>query len=428
MTIVEERQLVARLLGGEQGATQSLAEHLRRFGPAPSIDRRHAEVLAGEVERAGLTGRGGAGFPAFRKWSTIASSRRRPIVAVNAMEGEPASAKDQLLLAYAPHLVLDGAEAVAGALGASAIALCLPDDRPGLVAHLEERLAERARTRSAVPVEIYQLPARYVAGEETALVSALEGGSSLPAFRADKTVPLRLGRATVLVHNTETLAHVALIARYGAVWFRGVGDPEAPGTCLVSLSGDLAAPGVVEVETGTPLRRILEAGRPNEPVQAVLLGGYGGSWLPESALETPYAPGPLRRLGAVMGAGVLVAVSTSGCGIRETERVVRYLASESAGQCGPCLFGLPALAEDLGRLASGKADRGLVERLERRLGEVDGRGACRHPDGAVRLVRSALITFAPDVSAHLRGAPCAGAHRPTAMVLPPVADWRRQVG
>ena len=215
-----------------------------------------------------------------------------------------------------------------------------------------------------------------------------------------------MGRKVAVVHNVETLAQVALIGRHGADWFREVGTAEAPGTCLVTVSGAVEKPGVVEVATGTAIDEIIGLAGPRRPVQAVLVGGYGGSWLSGEELGTPYGPDGLRAVGGSMGAGVLVVLPVEACGIRETERIARFMAAESAGQCGPCLFGLPALADDLRALAQGEGGRPLFERLLGHCQAVDGRGACRHPDGVVRLVRSALRVFAGDVAGHLQGCPC----------------------
>jgi NADH:ubiquinone oxidoreductase subunit F (NADH-binding) len=250
------------------------------------------------------------------------------------------------------------------------------------------------------------MPGHYIAGEESALVASLAGGPAVPSFRPDKSVPLRIGRRAAVIHNVETLANIALIARHGADWFRAVGAPEAPGTCLVTISGAVERPGVVEVATGTRLDEILEAARPSGTPKAVLVGGYGGVWVPRRQLATSYAPAALRAIGATMGVGVLVVLGQGACGVLETARIARYMASQSAGQCGPCLFGLPAIAEDLGAIARGHANPAVLDRLTDRCGAVDGRGACRHPDGVVRLVRSALSTFADDVARHIRGVPC----------------------
>ena len=136
---------------------------------------------------------------------------------------------------------------------------------------------------------------------------------------------------------------------------------------------------------------------------------------------TPYASLSLRAIGATAGVGIVIVLGQDACGLMESARIAHYLAGQSAGQCGPCVYGLPAIADDLTRLARGQADPGLLGRLDRRLREVDGRGACRHPDGAVNLVRSALHVFAADVDAHAAGGTCPHWNRPSQLRFPDAA-------
>jgi NADH:ubiquinone oxidoreductase subunit F (NADH-binding) len=211
---------------------------------------------------------------------------------------------------------------------------------------------------------------------------------------------------------------MALIARHGPVPFRARGTIEEPGTCLVTVSGAVAHSGVVEVDRGTPLSNIDMLSRPVEPVQALLVGGYGGAWVSPDQFGTPYASMSLRTIGATAGVGVIVVLGKPTCGLAETARIARYLADQSAGQCGPCVYGLPSIADDLARLTRGQGDGDSVARLHRRLGEVNGRGACRHPDGAVGLVRSALAVFAADIADHGRGEPCPYWRKPTILRFP----------
>jgi NADH:ubiquinone oxidoreductase subunit F (NADH-binding) len=398
------------------GAGPDLGAHLSAHGPLPELPRQ-AAALAEELVRAGLTGRGGAGFPTARKLELLAR-HSRPLLLANAMEGEPASAKDRVLLERAPHLVLDGAQVAASVVGAEAVMVCVAAEHQASGLAVERAIRERIHAgHDRIPCRLVRPPGRYLAGEESALTDWVGGGAGLPRFRPDKAVPLRVRRRPVLVQNAETLAHVALVARHGASWFRAAGLPDAPGTTLVTVTGAVPSPGVLEIELGTPLRVVLErAGYDTEP-QAVLLGGYGGSWVPGSAVEVPYAPGPLSELGASPGAGVVGVLTGTACGVAETAGIVEFLAGERAGQCGPCTFGLPALCGDLQQLQRGSADGRLLDRLRTRLDAVNGRGACKLPDGAVRLVRSALDVFAADVRAHARGAPCPGWNRRSLLPL-----------
>jgi NADH:ubiquinone oxidoreductase subunit F (NADH-binding) len=345
---------------------------------------------------------------------------------VNAMEGEPASDKDKLLLIRSPHLVLDGAQLLAAATGARSVTLCVPEGRRHVVAAVRCAFEERRAAGCApVPEVMVHPPDRFIAGEESALTRWVESGRSLPSFRPDKGVALQIGRRGALVHNAETLAHLAMIARTGPADFRARGLPEDPGTSLVTVSGAVERPGVVEIERGTPLLHIARRALPAGPPQALLVGGYGGAWVGPDHFGTPYASFSLRAIGAMAGVGVVVVLGPDACGLAETARIVSYLAGQGAGQCGPCVYGLPAIAGDLTRLARAEADSGLLARLDRRLREVDGRGACRHPDGAVRLARSALQVFAADVAAHAAGTPCAYGSRPSQLRFPHAAPEAR---
>jgi len=398
-----------------------LATHLSLHGPlaVPTRDDREwSHAVWSELAASGLTGRGGGGFPAAGKWDAVTRSGRRPLVVVNAMEGEPASAKDRALLTWSPHLVLDGAEVAAAVAGAREIVVCVADDRDPSAGAVERAVLERAARPGGCPVSVVRPPARYVTGEESALVAWLDHRDARPALRVDKSVPLRLGRRPVLVHNAETLAQVALVVRHGAAWFRSIGTSDAPGSTLVTVSGAVARPGVLEVELGTPVDQLVARVEPTGPIAGLLVGGYGGAWLAPAHVGTPYAAGPLAAVGATLGVGVVVVVPTTSCGIAETARITRYMAGESAGQCGPCVFGLPAIAEDLEQLAGGRADAGVLARIERRCATVDGRGACRHPDGVVRMVRSAMAVFGDDARRHAAGHPCSGHDVATLFAFP----------
>jgi NADH:ubiquinone oxidoreductase subunit F (NADH-binding) len=333
-----------------------------------------------------------------------------------------------VLLTWSPHLVLDGAEVAAALSGAREIVVCVADDRDPTARAVDRALAERARAGGGRPASVVRPPARYLTGEESALVSWLERREARPVFRVDKSVPLLVGRCPVLVHNAETLAQVALVVRHGAAWFRELGTPEAPGSTLVTVSGAVRSPGVLEVALGTPVDELIGRVGPTGPVAGLLVGGYGGAWLHPGKASVPYAPGPLAAAEATHGVGILVVLPASSCGITETARIARFMAGESAGQCGPCVFGLPAIADDLDLLAAGRGDAAVVARIERRCSAVDGRGACRHPDGVVRLVRSALAVFADDVSDHAAGRPCAGHGAPTVLQFPVVAPVPGGVG
>ena len=410
-----------RLLPDAGTVPVDLRAHLATHGPLRAAGG--GDGLLREVAAAGLTGRGGAAFPVARKLATAAKVRPAPVVAGNGAEGEPASSKDRSLLWLSPHLVLDGLQLAAGAVGSRSAVLYVPRNER-LHIRLAGAIAERAAAgMDAASVELVTAPDRFLAGEESALVSRLAGRPALPAYRPVRGLPrLAPGRAA-LVQNVETLAHLALIGRYGAAWFREAGTEAEPGTMLATLHLADGRTSVTEVPLGTSLAGLLgldggpgpaEAGAAGPgvpsafgPVQAVLVGGYHGAWLPAAAAALPLANAALRPLGAAVGAGVLAALPADRCGLAETARVARYLALESAGQCGPCFNGLPRIAAAMAHLAGPRPDPWARADLERWAGLVTGRGACHHPDGSVRFIRSALRVFAAETGLHEQGR-CSG--------------------
>lgn len=387
------------------GNPVSLREHADRYGPLP---HERAGQLPALLDAAGLTGRGGAAFPTGTKLESVRAAGRRPVVLANGAEGEPASSKDKVLLSYVPHLVLDGAALAARAIGAREVVLATTAAVASTVAR-----AVAERRGSGVHIRVVDVPDRFVTGEETALVNVLNGGPPLPTFTPPRPFERGVDGAPTAVLNVETLANIALIARYGAAWFRSVGTASEPGTALVTVSGAVAQPGVYEVALGTPFTELLRlAGGAREDLSAFLVGGYFGTWIAaEEAESARLTNADLSRFRAALGARAIVALPQSACGVAETARVARYLADESAGQCGPCVYGLAAIADNLERIARGKPYRDEVAVLRRRLGQVAGRGACRHPDGATAFVASAARVFARELDRHAAGHRCVTAGR-----------------
>ncbi len=395
-----------RLLAGLDpgGAPLTLADHQRVHGSLPSLS---PEQLIEAVEHSGLRGRGGADFPTAIKLRSLANSRRGAVLVVNGSETEPASAKDRLLLGRLPHLVLDGAVLAAAATGAREVLVKLGERARAVAGALEGAIAVRGDDRVRIRVLIG--PDGYVTGEESAVIHALGGGRAVPTLVPPRPYESGYRGRPTLVHNPETLAQIALVGRYGPRWYRELGTAADPGSALVTISGAVAAPGVYELAFGTSLRDLLAAaGGSVEPLRALLIGGYFGTWVSaEAALGIRLAREDLRRAGSSLGAGVLIALGESSCGLHESARVIDYLAAQSAGQCGPCVFGLRAIADAFGALADGAGDDHLL-RVRRWSEEVRGRGACHHPDGAVRFVRSAIGVFADELAEH-RGSRCLAA-------------------
>ncbi|MEU9080270.1 NADH-ubiquinone oxidoreductase-F iron-sulfur binding region domain-containing protein [Kitasatospora sp. NPDC048538] len=381
--------------------------HLVVHGGMPTLP---ADELADLAENVDLRGRGGAGFPFARKLRAVvkaaARRRARPVVVVNGTEGEPSCLKDAALLLRTPHLVLDGALLAADALDAEQVTLGVT--RGDTEQSLRRALAERRVTR--VPVSVVRLPERFVSGEGSALARGISNGIALPRGGGVRTSDSGVRGVPTLLSNAETYAQLAVAARLGALPYREVGTPAEPGTVLLTLAGSR----VVETPTGVPLGELLamfglDAG------QGVLTGGYHGTWLtPAAAATAEVSRQSLRSLGGALGAGAILPLPYTTCPLGEVLRVARWLADETAGQCGPCYLGLPALVKALEEVVRG-GGRAALDVVETRMRAVTGRGACSHPDAASRFVASALEVFDEDL--HLHGQRY-GCGRPVQGVLP----------
>ena len=400
-----------RLLSGwaDSGRLETYSEHLERFGALPLgayAGTAGRQRLIESVTASGLRGRGGAAFPVGHKLAAVAAGRGRAVVVANGCEGEPSSRKDRILAEFAPHLIVEGALIAAHATHADEVHLCMHDGAPPIA-----RLADAAgQHHTRVKVTVEGVPGGFVSSEESALVNHLNRQDSRPTSKPPRVFESGVDRRPTYVGNFESLAHLALIARFGPEWFRTMGTADSPGTALVTVDGAVRNPGVVEVPYGVLLGDVLAAaGGATGELQALLVGGYAGHWLPAVAAgSVALSHASLTAAGAAVGVGSVIALPAQACGVVETALVLRYLAGESAAQCGPCMFGLPAIAADFASLATGAAarDAQVVRRLQHRLGEIDGRGACAHPDGAVRLAESALRTFDTDLRQHFAGRPC----------------------
>jgi NADH:ubiquinone oxidoreductase subunit F (NADH-binding) len=398
----------------------SLRDHRAAFPPPPIARREPLAELIDDVDTAGLRGRGGAAFPTAVKMRAVAGGRRRPVVVVNGSEGEPASRKDSVLMTLGPHLVLDGAELAAAAVGADEVIVGVDAASPHALRSIAAALRERSESdRAGVNIRIVRVPSGYVAGEERSLVHLLNGGPAIPTSGPRPFVRGVRSRPT-LIQNVETLGHLALINAFGPTWFRAIGPHEMPGSMLVTVSGGVGSPGVFEIEVGTTLAEVISGvGGVPQGVGGVLVGGYSGTWLgPEVADTVALHPKGLAAVGGILGAGVVAVIPEGACGWSETASVMRWLAGQTAGQCGPCVHGLAAIAGAAEQVVSGRGGDATLGRLARWVDDVPGRGACGLPDGAVRLLRSALEVFGADVRAHLRGRRCAGSRWPRILPVP----------
>lgn len=397
MTVLGSRPVpiafgTARLLAGvTSGRSADLDRHRAHHGEQRFHDQAALVALA---DRVRLLGRGGAAFPVGIKLRAMPYGAATHVL-VNGSESEPASQKDRTLMRLAPHLVLDGALVVARALGTRWVSVVVHD--PASAATLTAAQRER---RDAADVRVVHTNGGFVSGEVRAAIRGLGRGPAVPPARRVLPHEHGIDGRPTFASNVETFAQLALLASLGADRFAEVGSPDEPGTMLLTFAGDVPHPAVVEVPTGLPLSALLpdQDGRP----RPVLIGGYHGSWVRDVrglSLTRPM----LKAAGLPLNAGVVARLSADTCALGEVAAVASWLAAQSAGQCGPCFFGLPTVARDVHALLRGN-DPGAE--LLRRVAQLPGRGACAHPDGSAMFVRTALAALADEVETHRQHGAC----------------------
>ena len=377
--------------------------------------RRRLRDVVALAKKVDLRGRGGAAFPFARKVEAVASAARerecRPVVLVNATEGEPASQKDKFLLARAPHLILDGAILAAQALGAREVVVAVTDQGQ------PSRSMRTAITESGVGgfVRMVRLPERFITGEGGALVNGVNGNPAVPPGRKVRAAESGVDGLPTLLSNAETFAQMALVSQLGPELYAATGTVAEPGTVLLSVWGTDGRPRVIESPAGVPLAQVLDLGGAKVG-QGVLMGGYHGAWItPTAANRALVSREGIAKAGGALGAGIILPLPADVCPLGEVARVAAYLGAESARQCGPCRLGVPAIARSLNALASGRRGGDALAAARQGAQTVKGRGACHHPDGSARFVTSALTVFSADVDKHLADGTCG---RPVRGLLP----------
>jgi NADH:ubiquinone oxidoreductase subunit F (NADH-binding) len=348
---------------------------------------RDVTDLPERLAASGLRGRGGAAFPVARKLTAV---RERPgprVVVANGEEGEPASVKDRYLLLHRPHLVLDGLRLMARAAAAERAYVYVSE--PAVESSVAAALDEGAAFWD-IPVSVFRVEHTYVAGEESALVRAIDGGPALPTAKPPRAFESGVGGAPTLVQNVETLAHVALLAK------RGAGD-----TFLATLTGAGRDPALLELPFGVRLGEVVGA---VSDLRGAMAGGLFGGLL-ASPWSTPLTYDAFRAIGSGLGCGSFGLLGRDHCPVDAAADAVAYLAAESARQCGVCINATAGMRAVLGGLRAGTTTADDVARMAGWTQRVPGRGACALIDAAARMAASLLHQFPAEVDAHLAG-PC----------------------
>jgi NADH-quinone oxidoreductase subunit F len=414
--------------GGGKGLARA-----RELGPEETI---------AELERAGVRGRGGAGFPVATKWRTVRGAAGRHRYAVcNGAEGEPGTFKDRAILRANPYQVIEGLAIVACVVGAQEVFIALKasfgPERERVIAAVTE--IEQAGLVGDLSIGVVAGPEEYLFGEEKALLEVIEGNDPLPRWLPPyvhglfATAP-QLGWQAhepeaghsrghesnpTAVNNVETLANVAHVLANGASWYRSLGAA-APGTVVCTVVGDVARSGVAEVECGAPLREVLAMFgtlRPDAGIRAVL-PGVTNAVLTEAQLDIPLTFEAFAAAGTGLGAAGFIVYDDTACMVDVAAVLSRFLYVESCGQCPPCKLGTGAITSALDDIAAGRGTDASLERINHWLGVVADGNRCFLPVEEQQLVGSILRSFPEDFEAHLQGE-CTRPHR---AIVPKLVD------
>jgi NADH-quinone oxidoreductase subunit F len=357
------------------------------------------------VREANLRGRGGAGFPAWKKWELARGAEgSTKHVVVNGGEHEPGSLKDRVLVARYPHRVLEGAALCAFATGAASIVLYLIEDMVDAIASARRAIDEATASGHfpELEVRIALAPTTYVAGEETATLEVIEGKKAWPRKKPPFPGHAGLFGQPTTVQNVETLAWVAGIVRNGPGWFR-------PGAMLCTLDESFARPGLVEVPLGTTLRGLVDeygggtrGGRPVKAIQPALSSAF----LPASALDTPMTHEALRAAGSNLGSCSVSVIEEGACVVERAVRIAEFFKSEQCGQCPPCRMETATIAAVFQKVAAGEPGD-YAAQVERITTFARGKGNCSLIEMAAAPALSALRLFPSDFAAHAKTGRCA---------------------
>ena len=367
------------------------------------------EEIVDVVEASGLRGRGGAYFPAHLKWRAARDAAARhggPILVVNAEEGEPGVFKDRGLMEADPHRLVEGICIAARAIGAGTAYLYINGQADLSAARMADALCQAAESGIVGPeaglrVEIRRGAGGYVCGEETVILESIEGRRAVPRLRPPFPTERGLwGRPTV-INNVETLCNLPDLFRFGVEWFRDAGADDAPGTKLISLSGCVPRPGLIEVPMGASVADILRIGGLADPAAAltgVVAGGPSGGLLPPDRFDVPIGPGLIDEAGAVLGSGGFVAFDDRLPVAEVVQIEADYNARESCGKCTPCREGGERLADALRRLRDPQDQAAARADIDALIPLLRDASLCGLGQMAPAPVTSALAHFGPALS------------------------------
>lgn len=393
----------------ERGGYRSLWRVLREMTPAQVLD---------VISKSGLRGRGGAGYPTGLKWSTVAKqSEKRRFIVCNADEGDPGAFMDRSVLESDPHRVLEGMAIAAYATGAAEGYIYVRGEYPAAIHRLDIAIKQAKRlgvlgsqileSSFDFKIDLRIGAGAFVCGEETALISSIEGRRGTPVPRPPYPAERGLWGCPTLINNVETFANVPAIIRNGADWYAAIGSEQSKGTKVFALAGKIKRTGLVEIPMGTSLRTIVEqiggGGSNGAKIKAVQTGGPSGGCIPEALFDTPVDYQSLTALGSIMGSGGMIVMDEHTDMVGVAKYFMEFSVDESCGKCVPCRAGTVQMFRILDRIAKGEGTQRDLEQLESLCGMVKHTSLCGLGQAAPNPVLSTLRFFRDEYTSRLRG-------------------------
>ena len=374
------------------------------------------EQVIGEVSNAKLRGLGGAGFPAGRKWSFVPKGTTKPkYLVVNADEGEPGTFKDRYIMERDPHALLEGMLIAAYAIGSHKAYVYIRGEYFRSAQRLERAIGEAYSqgwlgkniqgSGFDLDVVIHRGAGAYICGEETALLTSLEGGKGFPRLKPPFPAISGLFSCPTIVNNVETLACVPFILRNGAERFAGIGSASQGGTRLFCVSGHVVQPGVYEVSVGVTLRDLIQrAGgmRNGNKLKGVIPGGISAKILRADEIDVAMDFESLSAAGSMAGSGGVIIIDETACMMEVLESAARFFADESCGQCSPCREGTGWIHRIVRRIAEGRGELQDLDDLLAIAGDMEGKTICVFADAAAWPVQSYITKFRDEFEAGIR--------------------------
>jgi NADH-quinone oxidoreductase subunit F len=402
----------------KNGGYRALEKALKAMAP---------EEVTEEVIKSGLRGRGGAGFPAGRKWSFLPKDSNKPVyLCVNADESEPGTFKDRELIEKEPHLVIEGSLITAYAIRCKTAFIYIRGEFAYGAAQLV-RAIEEARARGFVgsnimgrgvdiEITVYRGGGAYICGEETALMTSLEGNAGYPRVKPPFPAISGLYGCPTIINNVETLCNVPHIVNNGGDWFASIGTPKSTGTKIFCLSGHINKPGNYELPMGVPLRELIyEYGggiKDGHILKAVIPGGSSVPVLTADKIDVHLDFESLAEAGTMLGSAGVIVMDETVCMVKAALNMTRFYQHESCGQCTPCRQGTYWMLRILDRIEHGKGEMEDLEILLDICDNIEGNTICPLGDAAVPAVRSTIKNFRDEYEYHINNGKCMTAMGP----------------